>query len=304
MTDTMSEVERPRVLCVDDDQWVLDGLARTLRREFDVTRARGGIAGLAALRDEEPFAVIVSDLRMPGMDGLAFLARATELAPEAVRILLTGDADITRAVDAVNRCGLFRFLLKPVDHESLTLALHDAVAQHELLVSERVLLAETLHGSVNALVEALALSNPLAFARATRIRRIVSTLLSAIDIADPWTVEIAASLSQLGAVSLPPEVVAKLDKGVPLCREDAELVARVPALSEKLLASIPRLEGIRDAIRLQTKNYDGSGAPQDRIAGEEIPIGARLLKVAVDIDQLESLGFTPTELAGVMACTR
>jgi response regulator RpfG family c-di-GMP phosphodiesterase len=296
----MTEFALPRVLCVDDDQQILDGLARTLRSEFAVTTARGGIAGLAALRDNEPYAVIISDMRMPGMDGLAFLTRATELAADAVRVLLTGDADVALAVDAVNRCGLFRFLLKPVNHEALALALRDAVAQHELIVTERVLLEETLRGSIGALLEALSLADPLVFARATRVRRTVQTLLTAIDAPDAWSIEIAAALSQLGAVSLPPDVVGKLDKGTPLTKEESELVGRVPALSEHLLATIPRLDVVRDAIRLQTKNYDGSGAPDERIAGDELPIGARLLKAAVDIDQLESLGFTPTELVGVM----
>src|SRR5256885_1236658 len=82
----------PRVLCVDDEQYVLDALTRTLRSDFDVDDALGGAAALEMLEHEPPYAVVVSDMRMPGMDGTTFLARASEVAPDSVRVLLTGHA--------------------------------------------------------------------------------------------------------------------------------------------------------------------------------------------------------------------
>jgi response regulator RpfG family c-di-GMP phosphodiesterase len=300
----MTAAPRPRVLCVDDEQHVLDALARTLRSDFDVDVALGGAAALRKLVEEAPYAVIVSDMRMPGMDGTAFLARAAQIAPDSVRVLLTGHGDLALAVEAVNRCRIFRFLLKPTNHDELMAVLHDAAVQHELVTCERVLLAQTLRGAVAALLEVLSLANPLVFARATRVRRIVTTLLPALQLEDGWSIEIAASLSQLGAVALPSEVVTKLDCGTPLTRDQHQLVDGLPALTEQLLATIPRLDAVRSAIRLQTKNFDGTGSPIDRIAGEEIPIGARLLKVAVDLDQLESLGFTRAESVALMTQRR
>jgi response regulator RpfG family c-di-GMP phosphodiesterase len=282
---------RPRVLCVDDEQLVLDGLTRTLRSRFEVVTASSGGIALGILHDQAPFAVIVSDMRMPGMDGVAFLGEAIRVAPDSVRVLLTGQADLASAAEAVNRGGLFRFLLKPASHEDLTTALDAAAAQHELVNAERVLLEQTLQGAVSALVDALALANPLAFSRVSRIGRIVQTMLQRVDAPDGWSVQVATALSQLGAVALPQEVMVKLDHGEELTSSEQDLVARVPALTDQLLQSIPRLEGVRSAIRLQTKRFDGGGPPDESVAGDQIPLAARMLRIAVDLDQLESQSF-------------
>jgi response regulator RpfG family c-di-GMP phosphodiesterase len=284
-------IVRPRVLCVDDEQRVLDGLTRTLRADFDVEHALNGPDALARLVQED-FAVVLSDLRMPGMDGATFLGHAAEVSPSAVRVLLTGHTDVADAIEAVNKGRIFRFLTKPAGYEDLVSALSDAAAQHELIIAERVLLEQTLRGAVAAMLEALSLSNPLVFARATRIRRIVATMLPSFSAPDAWAIEIAAALSQLGAVSLPVEVVAKLDCGTPLTREQHELVDGLPALTEQLLVSIPRFDTVRSAIRLQNEDFDPA---------KQLPLGARLLRVAVDLDQLESLNFTRAEAAAAMS---
>ena len=127
----------PRVLCVDDEPAVLDGLARSLRGQFDLTTATGGAAGLEILRDQGPFAVVLADLRMPGMDGVAFLQRARELAPRAVPVLLTGETDLHTAMGAVNEAHIFGFLSKPCRRSALLQTLQAAVAQHRLLVEDQ-----------------------------------------------------------------------------------------------------------------------------------------------------------------------
>jgi DNA-binding response OmpR family regulator len=120
---------RGRVLLVDDEPAVLAGLNRHLRRRFDVVTATGAAEGLAAIdAADEPFDVVVSDLRMPGMDGIQFLAAARDRSPGTARMLLTGHADVDSAVDAVNRAGLFRFLLKPCPPDELLVELDDALA--------------------------------------------------------------------------------------------------------------------------------------------------------------------------------
>ena len=109
----MSEPELPRILCVDDEPNLLAALERNLFGQFDVVTANGGEAGLAAIAEGPPFAAIVSDMRMPGMDGAAFLAAARARAPDSVRLLLTGQADATSAIAAINQGAIFRFLCKP-----------------------------------------------------------------------------------------------------------------------------------------------------------------------------------------------
>src|SRR5580704_4186971 len=101
-----------RILCVDDEPNVLLAFRRQLR-QFDIETAVGPEAGLNALQTAGPFAVVVSDLRMPVMDGVQFLARVKQQSPSSIRIMLTGQADLTSASMAVNEGSIFRFLLKP-----------------------------------------------------------------------------------------------------------------------------------------------------------------------------------------------
>jgi response regulator RpfG family c-di-GMP phosphodiesterase len=286
----MSEVERPRILLVDDEPNVLDALRRQLRRDFTVEVANGGQEGLTVIREHGPFVVVMSDFRMPGMDGAAFLAGVRKLAPETTRVLLTGQADLAGTAAVVNEGQVFRLLLKPIGQEELTAALHDSVAYHNLRAAERVLLEQTLQGSVKALMDVLALSSPAVFARSTRIRRTTSAMLDLVQPPDRWAIDLAAALDQVGAVSLPPAVTRRIDSGLELTAAERGMVDAVPEVTGQLLAHIPRLEPVREIIRYSTKNFDGTGLPQDSVAGEEIPLGARILRVVHDFDDLTVRG--------------
>lgn len=290
----------PRILCVDDEPRVLAALTRQLHQRFAVSTAESGAEALARLAAEEPFAVIVSDMRMPVMDGAAFLAEARRQAPDSVRMLLTGQADLNDAATAVNKGGIYRFLQKPCPAEDLVAALLDGARQYELVTAERVLLSETLHGSVRALTEILALANPMAFSRASRAKDLVGGMLDELGVGERWAIEVAAMLSQIGAVTLPTEVAEKVYRGEPLAAAELAMVDRMPKVVEKLLGSIPRLEPVREILRLQHKHFDGSGQPSDGPRGTALPLGARLLKIAVDFHVLEVKGLTAEQAVGAL----
>jgi CheY-like chemotaxis protein len=283
-------MEKPRILCVDDEQLVLDGLKANLYRRFDVATATGGAAALAMLAAMPSLPVaIVSDMRMPGMDGATFLTRARTAAPSAVRLLLTGQSDMTAAIAAVNEGQIFRFLTKPCAAPALIAALDAAVEQHRLVTAEKVLLEQTLLGCVKAMTDILSLTSPLAFGRATRIRAHVTGLLDQLGVKDRWQADIAAMLSQLGAITLPPEVAEKLYHGHALGLDEQRMVARVPAVTEQLLGNIPRLETVRAILAAYPKppnratQADGTTTARD----------AAILRLAVDFDALESQGTAP-----------
>jgi response regulator RpfG family c-di-GMP phosphodiesterase len=282
---------RPRVLCVDDEPNVLAGLGRVLRARYEVVTAESAAAGLARLRDGEPFEVVVSDLRMPTMHGIAFLTRVRQVAPDTVRVLLTGDADLLGAIAAVNEGQVFRFLLKPCAPDALLMALGTAVEQHRLVTAERVLLEETVHGCIKALTDLLAIVQPASFGRATRLKRHVEALAVALGVPDRWQVEIAALLSQVGYIVLPAEVAERVQRGSRLTSAEQELVARLPRLAEQLIASIPRLDAVRGILLHQDVPFEGGAS-----TGAAVPVGARLLKVAQDFDALEARGM-PAALA-------
>ena len=283
----MHEDLRPRILCVDDEPNVLDGLARTLRTLFAVETAVGGARGLEMLRDAGPFVIAVSDLRMPRMTGIQFLASAREVAPDTVRVLLTGQADMESAIDAVNNGNIFRFLTKPCPTGMLVKSLMACVEQHRLVTAERVLLEQTLRGSVKALTEVLALANPAAFGRATRVTRSVLEMMDRCGMGQQWTVEVAAMLSQIGFVILPPQTQDKLHSGEKLTDAEWEMLARVPKVMEQLLSNIPRLEAVREILRVYPEAHAGEAVDKRK---DEVLWGARALKIAIDYDALESQG--------------
>jgi len=275
---------RAHVLCVDDEPNVLEGLRLHLERLYRLSTAKSGAEALAVLDREGPYAVVISDMRMPEMNGAAFLGQVRERFPDTVRLLLTGHADINAAVAAVNEGQIFRFLTKPCPPTELLSAVHAAKEQYRLVTAERVLLEETLHGSIKALTDVLSLTQPLAFGRAMRIRKSVAELAKKIGMKERWQVEVAAMLSQIGCVTLPAETVDKFYYGQDLSEEERKQVSQLPHVAERLLGNIPRLEAVR-AILLGSGEGGHATSPLVRQ-------GAQMLRIALDCDLLEAQGLS------------
>jgi len=286
----MNTTGLPKILCVDDEKAVLDGLSLHLRRRHQVFTAQSGAEGLEILRREPTMAVVLSDMRMPGMDGAAFLAQAREVSPNTVRLLLTGQSDMESAIAAINQGQIFRFLSKPCPAQTVMAAVEAATEQNRLITAERVLLEETLHGSIKAMTDILALSNPIAFGRATRIKQLVSELAGKLAAKDPWQVEVAAMLSQLGTMILPAETAEKLYLGHLLSSEEQAMATRAPVVTEQLVRNIPRLDIVADilAAHVRKRKSNDSVAANERAA--QVELMAQLLRAALDFDILESQG--------------
>jgi len=289
-----------RVLCVDDDPNVLEGLSRQLRRHYSVHTASGGMLGLAVLEESGPFAIVVSDMRMPGMNGVEFLNQVRLRAPDTARVLLTGQANIDTAISAVNEGQIFRFLTKPCPTDVLLKALHLAAEQHRLFTSERVLLEQTLHGCIKTLTDILALANPSAFGCATRAKNMAGQLAALLQVDLRWPVEVAAMLAPIGCIALPPVTAEKLYRGQDLGAVEQEMVARMPSIALQLLAPIPRLEPVRAILSCLSCRFAGAQDLASSLAGVQIPIGARILKAVLDLDELESRGMAVEIAMGVL----
>jgi len=130
---------RAKILFVDDEPSALEGFTRTLHGKFDIRTAISGGEGLVRIGEEGPFAVVVSDMRMPGMSGGDFLAEVRRIAPQTVRMLLTGYADMHSAMDAVNRGQILHFLTKPCPRDVLIAALNSGLDQYHAAVEEKSL---------------------------------------------------------------------------------------------------------------------------------------------------------------------
>ena len=238
----------PRVLCVDDEPRVVESLAVQLRHHYQILAANSGQQALSVLKEQGAQAVIVSDMRMPGMDGATLLKRVKELYPETTRILLTGETGRDAAIAAVNEGQIFKFLTKPCRTEQLRAAIDAGVMQHRLVIAERVLLQETLIGCIKALVDILAITNPVAFGRSARLKRLATQLSEALGTPGFWQLEAAAMLSQIGYISLPVELVEKLYYGKRLTPEERVLADGAPHVAQRLLGRIARLEPVLEIL--------------------------------------------------------
>ncbi len=281
-----------KILFVDDDPNILDAYRRKLRGVLHVETAEGGAEGLRVVMERGPFAVVVADMRMPGMDGVEFLARVKDIAPETVRMMLTGNADINVAMQAVNEGNIFRFLTKPCPPDILGNALIAAIRQYRLVTAEKELLEGTLKGAVELLAEILSWVDPEAFGRTLQLRNHAKALGKRLQIGDLWELELAATLSQIGYMSVPHETLARAYAHQPLTKDEENAIATAPLVAHELVARIPRLDSVARIILYQHKLFNGGGFPEDNVAGKDIPLGSRILKVILDMLKLESEGYS------------
>ncbi len=289
-----------KVLMVDDEISVLTGYQRIFHNDFQIDFAVGGAAALTTLTAKGPYAVVVSDMRMPEMDGVRLLAKIKQLSPDTVRIMLTGNADVQSAVSAVNEGNIFRFLTKPCDKDTLGKALTAGLLQHRLLSAEKELLENTLQGSIQVLTEVLSLVNPSAFGRALRMRRYIHHVAKHMALADPWRFEVAAMMSQLGCVTLHPETIEAVHAGQPLSPAEQARFDAHPGVARDLLSKIPRLEPIAWMIAHQN---DPAPVEGDRASSEaaDMRLGANLLRATLAFDELVGKGLSKKESAAQLS---
>lgn len=271
-----------RILMVDDEENILSAYGRVLRRKYDLVTALGGAEGIAQLKDAGPFSVLVTDMRMPEVDGLQVLAAAKELCPDTVRIMLTGNADQQTAIDAVNQGEIFRFLNKPCNSDVLSASIEAGIRQFQLVNTEKDLLKNTLRGALDMLVEVAGMVDAETFGRARAIADLAEAVSKELGEPMPWNFAMAGLLSQIGALTLPQDLLSKIRKGAFLNSEERELSARLPEIGASLLRHIPRLEQVAEAVYYMQKNINGSGFPSDDKRGGTIPLGGRILRVVSD----------------------
>jgi len=273
-----------KILCVDDELNILLAMQRQLRKQFHLESAMGAEQALATMQRDGPFAVIVSDLQMPGMNGLELLGRARELSPDTVRIMLTGQADLTTAIAAVNKNSIFRFLTKPCTPEELIGTLQAALDQYRLVTAERHLLEDTLRASVKVLTEVMSLVHPAAFSRASRIHRYVQHMAIELKLRNAWQFEVAALLSQIGCITMDPGTIDRVYTGEELSEDEKRMFAAHPAAGRDLLIHIPRLEAVAHIIAGQNLEHRQiTTAPESE---DTVSTGLHLLRAAIDFDRL------------------
>lgn len=237
-----------KVLLVDDDENLLNGLRRQFRKQYRLLTAVGGQEAVELLKEHKDIAVIVSDMRMPNMDGLETLKIFHRYSPDTVRIMLTGNADQQTAIDAVNEGAIYRFLNKPCPPEILGAGIDSALTHHKLLTAEKELLEQTLAGTIKFLVDLLAFSKPTSFARATRIREWLKIVIKGLEIKAGWRLDFAAMMLPLCDLIIPEDIWDKRDKGIQLSAEEKKALDDAPETIRSMLSQIPRIAEVADIV--------------------------------------------------------
>ncbi|MFA4924769.1 MAG: HD domain-containing phosphohydrolase [Ignavibacteriaceae bacterium] len=273
-----------KILLVDDDENILSSYKRTLRTKFTVTTSSDPVEALKLFTKSEPFAVVLSDFKMPGIDGNTFLSEVKKFSPNTVRIMLTGYADTNTAITAVNKGSIFRLLTKPCPNDVLVDALSDALNQYALITAEKELLQKTLKGSIKLLIDILSVFNPKAFSQANRLTTLTKNIAFRFGLNNTWEIETMLLLSKIGCVAIPSDILEKRLNGETLTTEEENLYLSHPRIGKALLANIPRLENISNIISYQLMPFNAQTKTQGKIQTDEIPIESRILKVLDDYD--------------------
>lgn len=316
------------VLLVDDEQNILSSLRRVLRNEpYRLLMANCGEQGLDMF-EQQPVDLVISDARMPGMDGAALLAEIQKRRPECLRILLTGYADISTTIKAVNEGQIYRYISKPWNDEELRLTIRQALASQysererqrlERLTQQQNASLQELNATLEQRIQArtselqqTADMLDLAYAELRRsyvtatevfgnllnhrLRKEKQANTQVIALvkgyAEHYGLEeratndlaMAAALYNLGKLTWEDRMLSTPSDL--LYKQDRTRYREYPGLGESLLMTLEPVQTAGTLIRHHQERWDGNGFP-DRLKGEAIPFGSRLLKLAVDFIELQ-----------------
>ena len=333
------ETVRPIVLFVDDEENILKSLQRlTMDQPFETEVAGSGEAGLQKLAALGNVALIVSDQRMPGMNGAEFLQQSQQLAPDAIRMLLTGYSDLSAAADAINKGGASRYLNKPWNDDDLLQTLRGAVetwqlaqenrrlqaivqAQNEELkqwnenLKNRVLQQTTairkkaddlnealiqLKHNYNGMISAFSSLVEMRGHRIQQHARNVSELATSaareygLLPEEIETIKIAALLHDIGEIGIPERVLTLSPEM--MNPDDFALYSQHPVRGQMAIDGIADLRPAGVLIRHHHEHINGTGFP-DGLKGSAIPIGARILAYADQLDRAVAAGGDTAEQA-------
>jgi CheY-like chemotaxis protein len=275
-----------RVLFVDDEVSLLHGIKRRLGTQLDLVTACSGDEALAAIQEQGPFAVVVTDMRMPKMDGVQFIQAARAKAPDTVYIMLTGNQDQATAIQALNDGHVFRFLTKPCQSTDIQQAVEAGLQQYWLVTGEKELLHSTFVGAVGVMTDVLEIAQPGIFGRAERIQEIVDLLQTELGLESQWEYKLCARLGLLGFALLPEQDRVEFECALYDGERLETTMLSAAAIGGRLIERIPRLGTLAKIIGMAPDNDCSSFVAQPKTEEEKSRTGAALLRTAILWDYL------------------
>ena len=297
-----SFIENRKILYVDDEAELLNSFKSLLRKEnLQITTLQHSSKIEEMLRQEGPFAVVLSDQKMPEYDGVAVLETTSRIFPDTLRILITGYADYNDTIRAINRGGINSYIAKPWNDDEIKKLISDLVTQYNLKYHNKyllnalddenkklnVVLEGTVAQTVRILGDVANQISPQVAAFSEAMKMVGYSFLesfSDLNYTEKWEIKRALELANFGIALLPASVHALIEKHGLSVLDRSPVARNYHILAAGLLKNIPQFENVARIIELQSKNFNGMGEPHEiSISGTDIPFGARLLHIIIDL---------------------
>lgn len=278
------------ILIVDDEINNLQLLKRTFRGQYNILTASNGLEALSVVKEHsDTISLIVSDQKMPVMEGTDFLKQVRQINPNIIKILLTGHVDTEIIISSINECDLYQYILKPFDVDELRLAVEKGIEKFEMTSNNktyynelRTLFYETIRAISNSLDTKDAYTN----GHSLRVTLYSMILASRLNLDNEYLedIEIAGLLHDIGKIAMPKNILCKNGK---LTDEEFGVMKSHPDKGEKIVLNINKLQSISEWVKSHHEKYDGSGYPLG-LKGEEIPLPGRIIALADTYDAMTS----------------
>jgi putative two-component system response regulator len=272
-----------KILIVDDELALLTVIQRSLKNRFDIHFAESAEEGLLVVKSSGPFAVVVSDLQLPGIDGIDFLIKVAEISPDSIRMLLTGHAQLETSIRAVNEVNIFRFLSKPCSPKVLEAALMDGLRHYHLIQTEREYYAlkkwtESLGGLIQAFVRLIESKDPYTAGHQIRVSQFSVEIAKSLNFTNELTEQIrmAALIHDIGKIYVPVEFLNKPGR---LNLSEWNIVKMHAQIGHDILSPIEFPFPVHKIVQQHHERMDGSGYPLG-LKEPDIGIEAKVIAVA------------------------
>ena len=285
-----AQEEKYTVLIVDDEINNLQLLKRTFRGKYNLLTASNGQEGLEIVKQQgDKIALIVSDQKMPVMEGTEFLQKVREIHPEIVKILLTGHVGTDILVAAINDCDLFQYILKPFEPEELKIAVENGLTKYSMASNNKVYyneLRELFYKTIRAISNALDTRDAYTNGHSLRVTLYSMIMAQALSLDSTYMedIEIAGLLHDIGKIAMPKSILCKNGK---LTDEEFVVMKSHPVLGEKIVVNIKKLQIISEWVKAHHEKWNGTGYP-DGLKGTPIPLAARIISIADTYDAMTS----------------
>ena len=279
-------MDKYKILIVDDEPDNLALLYRTLRGKYDIAKSTSPLTALEMMKTEH-FNCILSDHKMPEMEGVEFLKRSCEIQPDTMRLLVTAYTDAGILIDAINYAKIYRYIKKPYNPDELLLIVENALEYWQLKADNNVLvndLKELFAGTITAIVEALDAKDSYTLGRSKRVTFYAVKIAKALHLSETTTgkIELAGLLHDIGMIGVSDDILSKVEE---LSHDEFAEIKQHVHHSVKILDDIKQLKDVVEIIRYHHEFFDGNGYPFGK-KGEEIPIGSRIIAVADAFDSM------------------